>query len=153
MAANRAVGQSLNATALVHEAFLRLNQDKDGAGFEHPKQLLAAASQAMRWILIDRARARKRQKRGGDLERVELIESQIVAPATDEQLLAVDEALTKLEDSDPETADLVKMKFLSGFTIQEIADATGVSERTVKRNWTYAKAWLRTELENSDEIL
>lgn len=138
-------GQSLNATALVHEAYLRL--EGNDRGFENPRHLFATASEAMRWILIDRAKARRRQKRGGDSPRAEFVEAELEAPATDDQLLAVDEALKKLEIEDPESADLVKMHFFSGFTLREISAATEVPYRTLKRQWAFAKAWLKATLE------
>ncbi len=139
-------GQSLNATALVHEAYLRLEGDE--RFFENPKHLFATASEAMRWILIDRAKARRRQKRGGDAPKAEFIEADLVAPADDDQLLAVDDALRKLEKEDPESADLVKMHFFSGFTLREISEATEVPYRSLKRQWAFAKAWLKTTLES-----
>ena len=138
-------GQSLNATALVHEAYLRL-EGKD-RGFENPRHLFATASEAMRWILIDRAKARRRQKRGGDAPKAEFIEADLEAPATDDQLLAVDDALKRLELEDPDSADLVKMHFFSGFTLKEISEATETPYRTLKRQWAFAKAWLKSTLE------
>ncbi len=144
-------GKSLNATALVHEAFLRLSNEAGLPKFDTPGHFYVAASEAMRWILIDRARARQRQKREGSDNMVELEEWQIVAPASDDDLLAVHEALEILEKSDPECANLVKMRFFSGFTLQEIADITEVSYRTIKRRWSYAKAWLKREIQSYDK--
>lgn len=139
-------GQSLNATALVHEAYLRL--EGNDRHFENPRHLFATASEAMRWILIDRAKARRRQKRGGDAPKAEFIEAELEAPASDDQLLAVDEALKKLEIEDPESAELVKMHFFSGFTLREISEATDIPYRTLKRQWAFAKAWLKATLES-----
>lgn len=140
--------QSLTPTALVHEAFLRLDLGKgEDARFENRAHLFSVVAEAMRWILIDRARMRDQIKRGGRLERVDLAESQIVAPVSDEELLSIDEALRKLESEDPESADLVKMRFFSGFSLKEIASATGVSYRTIKARWSYARTWLRLEIE------
>ena len=138
-------GQSLNATALVHEVYLRL--ESDDRFFKNPKHLFVTASEAMRWILIDRAKARRRQKRGGEAQKVEFVEAELEAPASDDQLLAVDDALKKLEAEDPESAQLVKMHFFSGFTLLEISEATEIPYRTLKRQWSYAKAWLKSALE------
>ncbi len=141
---------SLGATSLVHEVFLRLSSDKERMSrFKNKAHLFATAAEVMRWILVDRARARKRLKRGGDVTRASLPQSDILAPTNDDILLMVDEVLDELQAIDPESADLVKMKFFSDFSFQEIADATGVSYRTITRRWAYAKAWLKQEL-NSD---
>ncbi len=140
--------QSLTATALVHEAFLRLRGGEGESRFQNTKHLYVAAGEVMRWILIDRARARKRSKRGGELHRTECIESQLIMmmAGSDDELLAVDDALKRLELVDQDCAELVKMRFFSGFTLHEIADVTGVSYTTIKRRWGYAKAWLRLDL-------
>ncbi|MEM7792388.1 MAG: ECF-type sigma factor [Verrucomicrobiota bacterium] len=144
---NEPINSSLSATSLVHEVFLRLSSDAGRMSrFRNRAHLFATAAEVMRWILVDRARARKQLKRGGSLERVPLSESQILAPASDDLVLAVNEVLPKLQAVDPESADLVKMRFFSGFSFQQIADATGVSYRTISRRWAYAKAWLKEEL-------
>lgn len=141
-------GKSLNATALVHEAFLKLSNEEGLPKFDSPGHFYVAASEAMRWILIDRARARQRLKREGSDNTVELEEWQIVAPAADDEMLQVHEALEVLEKADPECANLVKMRFFSGFTLQEIAGIQEVSYRTIKRRWSYAKAWLQREIQS-----
>lgn len=135
---------SLNATVLVHDAYLRLA--KDDQRWKNRRYFFAAASESMRRILIERARARKRIKRGGDLRRQDLRESQIIAPAPDDELLAIDEALEKLATADPDAAELVKLRFFVGMTQEEIAELHEVSVRTVKRQWAYARAWLKTEM-------
>ena len=102
----------------------------------------------MRWILIDRAKARRRQKRGGDAPRVEFVEAELEARASDDQILAVDDALKKLERGAPESEDLVKMHFFSGFTLREIFEATVVPYRSLKRQWAFTKAWLKSTFES-----
>ena len=139
---------SLNATALVHEAFLRLSGKENDPRFENTRHLYVAASEAMRWILIDRARARSRQKRGGEWQRVEWPEGDLAADSQndDHKLLAIHKTLKKLEEQDAETAEILKMHFFGGFTLREISDATELSYRTVRRRWDFAKAWLKVEL-------
>lgn len=135
---------SVHATVLVHDAYVRL-ADGDQR-WQNRRHFFGAAAESMRRILIERARKRKRLKRGGDLEREEFRETQIMAPVPDDELLEVNEALEKLNGVDPEAAELVKMRYFVGLTQEEIAEITGVSVRTVKRQWTYAKAWLRSEM-------
>ena len=136
-----APGQTLQPTALVHEAWLRLvgNEQQQWHGRAH---FFAAAAEAMRRILIEKARRKARPGRGGDLERVELDEGAIAAPNRDETLLKIDEALQRLETEDPEKARIVKLKFFVGLTNQQVAESLGVTERTIERAWAYAKAWL-----------
>lgn len=134
-------GQTLQPTALVHEAWLRLRPA------EHPpwvnrSHFFAAAAEAMRHILIDRARRRSRVRHGGGQERVDLEAFEIAAPQTDETLLQLHDALDRLTEVDPVKADIVKLRFFVGFTDREVAEALGISERTVERHWAYAKAWL-----------
>lgn len=138
---------SLSPTALVHEAYMRLAQlREDNAVWSDRVELMKAASGTMRRILIERARARGRQKRGANAERTELTESMVIAPAEDEQLLAVNEVLEELSAINPEAAEIVQMRFFGGFSLQEIAETNQVSYRTVKRRWAYARAWLRARL-------
>ena len=144
---HEAPGRTLQATALVHEAYLRLTKTGEAPRWDNRRHFFSAASESMRRILIDQARARQRQKRGGGMAHDELKESQISSPAPDEQMLAIDEALGRLAATDPEAAELVKMRYFTGMTLEEISEATSVSLSTVKRQWVYAKAWLRTELE------
>jgi len=136
--------QTLTATSLVHEAYLRLSPGE--LQWESPRHFFAAAAEAMRRILIDRARAKKQIKRGGDRQRQQLSDSQIIAPAEDEQLLLVDEALQQLENEDPESAELVKLRYFAGMTWEEISTAVGTPERTLRRRWTYARSWLQERL-------
>lgn len=138
--------QTLSATALVHEAWLRIGKDDQTGRWANRRHFFGAAAEAMRRILIDRARARNQLKRGGGTDRTEWHESQVRAPAQDAQMLAVHEALAELEDTDPESAELVKLRYFAGMTWEEIADATGVPDRSLRRRWTYAKAWLRVRI-------
>lgn len=138
--------QTLTATSLVHEAYLRVaKEDTDGTTklWGSRRHFFSAAAEAMRRILIERARARRRMKRGGDQERVDLSISQIVSPAEDDQLLAVNDALEELQAADPESAELVKLRYFAGMTWEEISAATGIPDRTVRRQWTYARTWLK----------
>ena len=139
-------GQTLQATALVHEAYLRLlgNEEKR---WENRRHFFSAAAEAMRHILIDRARRRLRAKHGEKAERVPLDDVEIIAPAKDEIVLQLDEALEKLAQISPEQAEIVKLRFFAGFTEPEIAEILKLSERSVQRQWSYAKAWLFDRIE------
>ncbi len=134
-------GQTIQATALVHEVWLKLAKDTDRA-WASPRQFFATAAEAMRQILIDRARRRLALRRGGKLERAEFNEPEIAAPARDETLVQLDEALAELAKEDPLKAEIVNMRFFVGMTAVEIAELLGVTERTVERHWAFAKAWL-----------
>ena len=139
--------QTLTATALVHEAWLRM--DRADAGMPHGndrRHFFGSAAQAMRHILIDRARNKNRQKRGGGLHRVEDAISQIIAPVPDDQILALNEALEALAAKDPESAEIVNLHYFGGLTWVEIAGLTGKSERDLNRQWAFARAWLREEI-------
>lgn len=144
-------GLTLQPTALVHEAFLRLVGAEDLDQWSSRKHFLAAAAEAMRRILIENARRRSRKKRGGDMVKIQFNEDDVVLPddSTD-ALLALDEALTKLAEEDRESAKLVELRYFAGLSVPETAKVLGVSPRTVKRNWAYARAWLRREIEDSD---
>ncbi len=138
-------GQTLQATALVHEAFMRLAGA--GAPWKDHRHFLAIAARAMRQILVERARARGAQKRWGDLERVSLVESLAGGgPQDDAMLPALDEALERLERIDPEQARIVELRYFAGLTVEEAADALGISPATLKRRWALARAWLFREL-------
>ena len=139
-------GQTLQATALVHEAYLRLlgNEEKR---WENRRHFFGAAAEAMRHILIDRARRRLRVRHGETAEKVPLDDVEIVAPAKDEVVLQLDEALEKLSQVSPEQAEIVKLRFFAGFTEPEIAEILKLSERSVQRQWSYAKAWLFERIE------
>ena len=143
--ANEAPGQTLQATALVHEAWLSLSRN-DGVKWQSRGQFLAAAAEAMRHILIDRARRKNRVRHGKGLTRVDLEHVDLAAASDDETLLQVDEALVKLAAEDPVKAELVKLRYFAGLSIPEAADALGISESTTKRAWAYARAWLYEEL-------
>jgi len=146
-------GQTLQATALVHEAWLRLGGDRQ-ASWENRAHFFAAAAEAMRRILIDRARAKRSDRRGGGAGRVELDAAhfELAAGMDDDGLLAVHEALDRLAAADEVKADLVKLRFFAGLTIVEAARVLGLSEITAKRHWAFARAWLYREItrERSD---
>jgi RNA polymerase sigma factor (TIGR02999 family) len=138
--AKEASGQTLQATALVHEAWLRVsNGDNE---WEDRGHFFAAAAEAMRRILVDNARRKKALKHGGNMERVDLEGVNVVAKSDDEELIAVHEVLGELEKEDPVVARLVKLRFFAGLTIDDAALALDVSRSTAKRHWNYARAWL-----------
>ena len=151
MASEAAGNVTLQATALVHEAYLRLTKTGNDPRWDNRGHFFAAAAEAMRRILIDRARSRACVKRGGEFARTELHESRIEAPIDDDKLLAIDEVLERFAIADPEGAQLVKMRYFTGLTLQEVADSTGFSISTIKRQWSYASAWLKRELEKGDQ--
>ncbi len=146
-------GQTLQATALVHEAYLRLvKKPEHESGRADPHwdsrgHFFAAAAEAMRRILVEQARRKGRQRHGGEVRRVQLLDDQVAAPPDDEQILLLDDALTKLAAVRPEAAEVVKLRFFSGLTIEEAASILGVSPRTTRRLWIFARAWLRREME------
>jgi RNA polymerase sigma factor (TIGR02999 family) len=134
-------GQTLQATALVHEAYLRLVGDQEKR-WESSRHFFCAAAEAMRHILIDRARRRLRVRHGEQPEKVALDEVEIAAPAKDEVVLQLNDALEELRQTSPEQAEIVKLRFFAGFSEPEVARILDLSERTVQRQWSYAKAWL-----------
>lgn len=143
------VEHTLQPTALVHEAYLRLVGDAPERRWDSRGHFYAAAAEAMRRILIEAARARASQKRGSDRGRITLDE-QLLADDTQrnsDMLLALDAALERLAIADPQAADLVKLRYFGGLTIDEAAACLNVSPRTAKRNWTFARAWLQREVE------
>jgi len=139
-------GQSLQATALVHEAYLRLVGGDPGRRWDGRAHFFAAAAEAMRRILVDRARARRRLKRGGGLGRVDLDLGSVPLNAPGEDLIDLDEALTDLGREDPLCARLVALRFFAGLTQAEAAEALGLARRTADRHWAYARAWLYERL-------
>ena len=143
--AQEASGQTLQPTALVHEAWLRLGGTPD-ARFANQAHFFAAAAEAMRRILVENARRKRRLKHGGGQRRVELDMLDVAITSDDEHLLAVDEALDKLAAQDAAAADLIKLRFFAGLPNVEAARLLGVPERTAKRTWAYARAWLYEEL-------
>jgi RNA polymerase sigma factor (TIGR02999 family) len=141
-------GHTLQPTALVHEAYLRLvGAPSVSEGWANRKHFFAAAAEAMRRILIENARRKQSQKHGGGMNRQALEPAQLPAPEADANLLALDEALGKLANSDPQAAELIKLRFFAGLTSKQAADVMGVSPRTADFIWAYARAWLRTELQ------
>jgi RNA polymerase sigma factor (TIGR02999 family) len=143
-------GQTLQATALVHEAWLRLAGGKESP-WRNRQHFFRAAAEAMRHILIDRARRRQALRHGGGLQRVEVEEPEIAAPAGDEELLAVNDALERLAVVDPAKAALVELRYFVGLTLEEAATALGISEPTAKRRWSLARAWLFNEIRSRRE--
>jgi RNA polymerase sigma factor (sigma-70 family) len=168
-------GQTLQATALVHEAYLRLvgeggaggsglgaresdpisypaapNPQPPAPSFDSRRHFFSAAAEAMRRILVEAARRKGRLKRGGDLERQPIEEEQIAAPEIDIDLIALDEALDKLAAKDVRKAELVKLRYFAGLTIEEAAAALGISTTTADRDWSYARAWLFREMSKGE---
>ena len=149
--ANEKPGQTLQATALVHEAYLRLTGDVSPVRWDSRGHFFAAAAEAMRRILVDAARAKTRLKRGGGLGgRINLDESIIVSPEPREDLLALDAALDKLAATDRPAAELVQLRHFAGLTMSETAQVLGISPRSADRLWSYARAWLYHELSDTD---
>lgn len=140
-------GQTLQATALVHEAYLRLVGNGNDAQWQGRGHFFAAAAEAMRRILVERYRRKQAAKHGGNWRQVPLDEADVAVPPLDYDLLAVDEALDRLAADDPAVAELVKLRYFAGMTIQEAAKVLGVSSRTANDYWTYAKAWLLRAIE------
>jgi RNA polymerase sigma factor (TIGR02999 family) len=143
-------GNTLSATALVHEAYLRLVGPGDAARWDNRGHFFAAAAEAMRRLLVEQARRKKRQKRGGGRHRVQLEVAESVVQAPSEDLLALDEALTRLTAHDPIKAEVVKLRFFAGLSMPEIAESLSLSLATVERYWTYARTWLYAELADED---
>ena len=139
-------GQTLQATALVHNAYLRLVDVKEAQHWHSRGHFFGAAAEAMRRIVIEQARRRGRLKRGGERQRVDLDSACSIEEPPSLDILALDEALTKLAAMEPAKADLVKLRFFAGLTMPQAADALGVSLATAERYWTFAKAWLHSEL-------
>lgn len=139
-------GQTFQATALVHEAYLRLVDVKKAQHWNSRGHFFAAAAEAMRRILVEQARHQRRLKRGGTMERVDLDSDCAVSESARFDLLALDEALTRLAAEEPVKAELVKLRFFTGLTMSEAADVLGVSVATAERYWTFAKSWLFAEL-------
>jgi RNA polymerase sigma factor (TIGR02999 family) len=143
--AHEAPGQTLQATALVHEAYLKLVESK-AQQWNSRGHFFAAAAEAMRRILVDRARKKQALKHGGDRVRESLDEASVMAPEVGEDLVALDEALERLAALDAEAAELVKLRFFAGLTSAQAAEALGISPRTADRAWVYARVFLLTEL-------
>jgi RNA polymerase sigma factor (TIGR02999 family) len=140
-------GQTLQATALVHEAYFRLVDAEEAKRWDSRNHFFAAAAEAMRRILLNRARDKKRQKRGGSRKRIDLDQAQLSYEAPGIEIVALDEALEKLQEEQPACAQLVKLRFFAGLTQEESAGVLGVTRRTVDRYWKYARAWLYDALD------
>jgi RNA polymerase sigma factor (TIGR02999 family) len=148
---HEAPGQTLQPTALVHEAWVRLGLG-EGARFTSRAYFFAAAGEAMRRILVEVARRKKRLKHGGNLERVDIENVALAAPLPDDNLLAVDEALTRLAEFEPRAAELVNLCYFVGLTQEQAAKELGVSLSTVERKWAYARAWLYREIQKGQVV-
>jgi RNA polymerase sigma factor (TIGR02999 family) len=144
--AREAPGLTLQATALVHEAYLRLVGTDQAHGWDSRGHFFAAAAEAMRRILVENARRRKRQKRGGGRARAELLEADLAVLEPPNEVLAIDEALVRLAAEDPQAAELVKLRYFAGLSTEEAAQALGLSRATAYRHWAYARAWVRCEV-------
>jgi RNA polymerase sigma factor (TIGR02999 family) len=140
-------GQTLQATALVHEAYLRLVDVDTAQHWDSRRHFFSAAAEAMRRILVEKARRKGRLKRGGNLDRVPLDQVEIEVETSQLDLLALDEALAKLASESPERAEIVRLRFFAGLSHEEVAELLGVSVVTVKRHWRYARVWLLRQME------
>jgi RNA polymerase sigma factor (TIGR02999 family) len=149
--AQEAPGHTLQATALVHEAYLRLVDVESPAPWNSRGHFFAAAAEAMRRILVENARRKHALRRGGDRERIDLSKVEPAAPRLSEDILALDEALERLEAKDRVKAELVKLRYFAGLTMEDAAAALGLSPATAHRYWNYARAWLHQELVESDK--
>ncbi|MBL9128905.1 MAG: sigma-70 family RNA polymerase sigma factor [Verrucomicrobiales bacterium] len=149
--AQDAPGATLQPTALVHEAWLRLSESP-GKAWNSRNHFFMAAAEAMRRILIERARRRKRLKRGGDRQAVPMEELELAVDADSESLLLVEEAIERLARHDPSKAELIKLRFFVGLNLREAAEVLGVSEPTAKRHWAYARAWLFDSIRRQQEM-
>jgi RNA polymerase sigma factor (TIGR02999 family) len=146
---NETAGHTLQPTALVHEVWLRLTGEEPNAQFANRAHFFAAAAEAMRRILIDRARRKGAGKRGGDWQRIDLDKVDVAAEADDDTLLLVNEALEKLAREDGRAAEMAKLRFFGGLTLEEAAQVMGVTERTANRYWAFARVWLFQEMRQS----
>lgn len=148
--AQEAPGQTLQATALVHEAYMRLVDGEKVRHWNSRGHFFGAAAEAMRRILLNRARDKGRWKRGGQRHRVDLDKVELAVDAPNEDLVAIDEAIERLAGENPKCANLVKMRFFAGLSIDEAAAALGISASTAKRHWAYARAWIFDVLRPDD---
>jgi RNA polymerase sigma factor (TIGR02999 family) len=149
--AREVVGHTLQPTALVHEAYLRLLGEGPDRPWDGRRHFFAAAAEAMRRILVESARRKKRHKHGGGRQRVELDEEHLAVLPTSDRLLAMDEALERLSAVDPAAAEVVKLHFFAGLSFEEVGECLGVSRATIKRQWAYARAWLRCAMQDPEE--
>jgi RNA polymerase sigma factor (TIGR02999 family) len=144
--ARESPGQTLQATALVHDAYIRLVDGQQDQHWHSRRYFFSAAAEAMRRILVENARQKRRQKHGGGAERVELDDHHLATSVTPDQLLAVDESLANLAEEDPTAAEVLKLRYFAGMSIAEAAEALGIHRATAHRHWTYARAWIRAEM-------
>ncbi|MEX0676638.1 MAG: sigma-70 family RNA polymerase sigma factor [Pirellulales bacterium] len=144
--AHESPGQTLQATALVHEAYVRLVDVDSPQQWENRGHFFAAAAEAMRRILINRARDKKRLKRGGGRKRLDWKGIEVADDASDDDLIAIDEALNRLTSKHPDCAELVKLRFFAGLTLDQAAQCLGIGGRTADRHWSFARAWLYQQL-------
>jgi RNA polymerase sigma factor (TIGR02999 family) len=144
--AEEAPGNTLDATALVHEAYLRLVGPADAPRWENRSHFFAAAAEAMRRILVEATRRKRREKHGGGRNRIDLDAAQPAAPGPREDLVELDAALTRLASVDPQAAKLVELRHFTGLSVAQAAQALGISPRSADRVWAYARAWLHREL-------
>jgi RNA polymerase sigma factor (TIGR02999 family) len=152
--AREAPGQTLQATALVHEAYLRLVGTED-PGWNGRSHFFGAAAEAMRRILVEKARHQRRLRHGGGTHRVDLSEVDVIDGVPSEDLVALDEALERLDRTDPAAAQLVKLRYFAGLTMAQAAESLGIPLRTAERNWTYARTWLHRQItrgESTDNL-
>jgi len=143
--------QTLDATALVHEAYVRLIDVRNAQRWNSRGHFFAAAAEAMRRILIESARRKKRQKRGGTRRRIDLDDVQLTIPGPCDDVIALDEAITKLAEQYPARAELVKLRYFAGLTIDEACSVLGISTATAERYWTFARAWLYRQIERDGQ--
>lgn len=143
-------GQTLQATALVHEAWLRLEDPVEPQRWNGRSHFFGAAAEAMRRILVESARRKARLRHGGNLQRAALDELEIAAPLPEDRLVQVSEALDELEREAPEAARIVKLRYFAGLTQEQVAETLGISLRTAERQWTWAKAWLFQRIRSQD---
>jgi len=144
-------GQTLQATALVHEAYIRLVDVEKAQHWDSRGHFFAAAAEAMRRILVENARRKRSLRRGGNARRQDLLEADLAIDSSTDELLLLDEALARLADSHPVAAQVVKLRLFAGLSAEEAGQTLGVSGRTARRTWVYAKAWLRREMDASGE--
>lgn len=149
--ANEKPGQTLQATALVHEAYVRMVDVEEAQHWNSRGHFFGAAAEAMRRILVDQARKKQSQKRGGDRKKHRIGDVEIAAPEPSIDVLAVSEVLERFQRSDPVAADLVKLRYYAGLTIPQAAQALSISTSTADRYWSYARAWLHAELKKGDQ--
>ena len=148
--ANEQPGQTLQATALVHEAYVRLVDQASPQQWDGKGHFFAAAAESMRRILVERARRRKAEKHGGKRDRVELSDRGLLTRNSPDEILALHDALDVLASNEPEAAELVKLRIFADFSVEEAGKLLGMSRATAYRHWTYARAWLKTQMSSDD---